>query len=219
MPKKTKQDKARRLKLQKRISVIPASTLLVMLAWLAAQNNRWFVTGILLLLITILILYITSAIAVFLYLDSKRKKTLNRIDYTTVSIFLIGTYYSIFRLIPKNYAALIMLFVSLCVVITVKYRRTKNASLFNTVTTAAIYTAAGWLSALGLIKLYQSLSSVDFGLLTAGLVVYAAVTSLYILDRRGFSLLPWLSWRELLHYFVIGGTVAHVVLLVRLIAG
>ena len=112
-----------------------------------------------------------------------------------------------------------MLFVSLCVVITVKYRRTKNASLFNTVTTAAIYTAAGWLSALGLIKLYQSLSSVDFGLLTAGLVVYAAVTSLYILDRRGFSLLPWLSWRELLHYFIIGGTVAHVVLLVRLITG
>ena len=219
MPKKTKQDKARRLKLQKRISIIPASTLLVMLAWLAAQNNRWFVTGILLLLITVLILYITSAIAVFLYLDSKRKRTLNRIDYTTVSIFLIGTYYSIFRLIPKNYAALIMLFVSLCVVITVKYRRTKNASLFNTVTTAAIYTAAGWLSALGLIKLYQSLSSVDFGLLTAGLVVYAAVTSLYILDRRGFSLLPWLSWRELLHYFIIGGTVAHVVLLVRLITG
>lgn len=219
MPKKTKQDKARRLKLQKRISIIPASTLLVMLAWLAAQNNRWFVTGILLLLITVLILYITSAIAVFLYLDSKRKRTLNRIDYTTVSIFLIGTYYSIFRLIPKNYAALIMLFVSLCVVITVKYRRTNNASLFNTVTTAAIYTAAGWLSALGLIKLYQSLSSVDFGLLTAGLVVYAAVTSLYILDRRGFSLLPWLSWRELLHYFIIGGTVAHVVLLVRLITG
>ncbi|MBP9131833.1 hypothetical protein KBF61_01730 [Candidatus Saccharibacteria bacterium] len=219
MTKKTKQEKARRLKLQKRISIIPASTLLVMLAWLAAQNNRWFVTGILLLLITVLILYITSAIAVFLYLDSKRKRTLNRIDYTTVSIFLIGTYYSIFRLIPKNYAALIMLFVSLCVVITVKYRRTNNASLFNTVTTAAIYTAAGWLSALGLIKLYQSLSSVDFGLLTAGLVVYAAVTSLYILDRRGFSLLPWLSWRELLHYFIIGGTVAHVVLLVRLITG
>ncbi|MBP6041742.1 hemolysin III family protein [Candidatus Saccharibacteria bacterium] len=219
MTKKTKQEKARRLKLQKRISIIPASTLLVMLAWLAAQNNRWFVTGILLLLITVLILYITSAIAVFLYLDSKRKRTLNRIDYTTVSIFLIGTYYSIFRLIPKNYPALIMLFVSLCVVITVKYRRTKNASLFNTVTTAAIYTAAGWLSALGLIKLYQSLSSVDFGLLTAGLVVYAAVTSLYILDRRGFSLLPWLSWRELLHYFIIGGTVAHVVLLVRLITG
>jgi predicted membrane channel-forming protein YqfA (hemolysin III family) len=125
MTKKTKQEKARRLKLQKRISIIPASTLLVMLAWLAAQNNRWFVTGILLLLITVLILYITSAIAVFLYLDSKRKRTLNRIDYTTVSIFLIGTYYSIFRLIPKNYAALIMLFVSLCVVITVKYRRTK----------------------------------------------------------------------------------------------
>ena len=219
MPKKTKQDKARRLKIQKRISIIPASTLLAMLAWLAAQNNRWFVTGILLLLITVLILYITSAIAVFLYLDSKRKRTLNRIDYTTVSIFLIGTYYSIFRLIPKNYAALIMLLVSLCVVITVKYRRTKNASLFNTVTTSAIYTAAGWLSALGLIKLYQSLSSVDFGLLTAGLVVYAAVTSLYILDRRGFSLLPWLSWRELLHYFIIGGTVAHVVLLVRLITG
>ena len=219
MTKKTKQEKARRLKLQKRISIIPASTLLVMLAWLAAQNNRWFVTGILLLLITVLILYITSAIAVFLYLDSKRKRTLNRIDYTTVSIFLIGTYYSIFRLIPKNYAALIMLFVSLCVVITVKYRRTNNASLFNTVTTAAIYTAAGWLSALGLIKLYQSLSSVDFGLLTAGRVVYAAVTSLYILDRRGFSLLPWLSWRELLHYFIIGGTVAHVVLLVRLITG
>ena len=71
MTKKTKQEKARRLKLQKRISIIPASTLLVMLAWLAAQNNRWFVTGILLLLITVLILYITSAIAVILIANVK----------------------------------------------------------------------------------------------------------------------------------------------------
>jgi len=216
MPNKTRPDKAQKLHLQKRISILLAASLMAVLASLAAQNNRWFVTGILLLLITVLVLYITSAIAVFLYLDSKRKRVLNGIDYVTVSVFLVGTYYSIFRLIPKTHSALIMLFVSLVVITGVKYHRTKNASLFNTMTTAAIYTAAGWLSALGLIKLYQSLSTVDFGLLIAGLIVYIAIASLHILDKRGFSFLPWLSWRELLHYFIIGGTVAHVVLLVRL---
>lgn len=84
-------------------------------------------------------------------------------------------------------------------------QRTRKLSL-------AIYVLMGWVALIAVVPLIEALSPAGFAWLAAGGVIYTAGIVFYVFDEK------FTHWHGIWHLFVIGGSAAHYVAILRYVA-
>src|ERR1051326_7413552 len=197
------------------VGALAAIAALVVLV-VTSHEDPWRVVGFSIYGASLVILYLASTIYHWLLLPIPKRRWLNRIDHVAIFLLIAGTYtpvclvtlrgawgWTIFGIVWG--AALAGTVIKLC------FR-----SLPRWVS-AAIYVMMGWIAVIATVPLVRAFSAAALLWLLAGGLLYTTGAVIYA-TRRPNPLPRVFGFHEIFHLFVLGGSTAHFIFMIRYVA-
>ena len=160
--------------------------------------------------LSMIILYLSSALLHGLKVSPERRMWLNRVDHMAIFLLIAGTYTPIvYNLFPIAWRWLVLLPVWLVALIGMGFKLLNRRihGFYHT----TIYLILGWGSVLPFwmaTNLFETIPHRDFALLLLGGLIYTVGFFVYYFQWPD----PWPEWfghHEIWHLFVMGGSVCH----------
>ena len=197
------------------VGALAAIAALVVLV-VTSHQDPWRVVGFSIYGASLVILYLASTIYHWLLLPIPKRRWLNRIDHVAIFLLIAGTYtpvclvtlrggwgWTIFGIVWG--AALVGTIIKLC------FR-----SLPRWVS-AAIYVMMGWIAVIATVPLVRAFPAAALMWLLAGGLLYTTGAVIYA-TRRPNPLPRVFGFHEIFHLFVLAGSTAHFVFMIRYVA-
>jgi hemolysin III len=162
-----------------------------------------------------ILLYTASTLYHWLPLDERGIRILRRVDHAMIFVYIAATYTPICLITlrgPWGWSILAVVWtIALAGILLKAFWITAPRWL-----STAIYLGMGWIALVGIYPLVRSLPLAGLAWLVSGGLVYSLGAVIYALKRPD-PFPGYLGFHEIFHFFVIGGSACHFILMYRFV--
>lgn len=181
-----------------------------------SEDDPWRIVSFSIYGGSLILLYLASTIYHWLLVPIARRKWLNRVDHVAIFLLIAGTYTPVCLVTLRggwgwSVFALIWSAAFAGVVIKLSFPTLPRW------VSAAIYVAMGWVAVVAVVPLVRAFPLHALAWLLAGGLLYTAGAIVYA-TRRPNPFPRVFGFHEIFHLFVLGGSAAHFVFMLRYVA-
>ena len=181
-----------------------------------SHDDPWRVVGFSIYGASLVILYLASTVYHWLLVPIAQRKWLNRVDHVAIFLLIAGTYTPVCIVTLRGGWGWTMF----GIVWTAAVAGTILKLGFRTLprwVSASIYVAMGWAAVVAIVPLVRAFPLAALAWLLAGGLLYTAGAIVYA-TRRPNPYPRVFGFHEIFHVFVLAGSVAHFVFMLRWVA-
>lgn len=194
--------------------VLSAIGLVVLLYLAVVRGTHWHLVSYLVFGISLILLYTASTIYHLWPAGERVTNILKRIDHIMIFVLIAGTYTPICLISLRGvwgWGLFGCVWGIALLGITMKIFWINAPRWFSTL----IYLLMGWLVLVAIVPLINSLSPPALGWLTLGGLLYTVGAIFYGLKKP--NIIPGFGFHEIFHFFVLGGSFSHFLVMVKLL--
>ena len=165
---------------------------------------------------SLILLYLASTVYHWALVPLAQRKWLNRIDHVAIFLLIAGTYTPVCLVTLRGGWGWSMFGIVWTVAIAGTVVKLFAPRLPRWVT-AALYIAMGWLAVIATVPMVRAVPTAGLLWLVAGGLLYTTGAVIYA-TRRPNPFPRVFGFHEIFHVFVLGGSVAHFVFMIRYVA-
>lgn len=184
----------------------------------ATQSDGIHVVSVTIFIVSMILLYAASTLHHSLNLSEKVNKLFRKIDHMMIFVLIAGTYTPVCLIVlePSTGLPLFALVWGIAIAgIVIKALWITCPKWFSSV----LYIAMGWVCVLAFTQIINNLSSVAFGWLLTGGIIYTIGGIIYALRLPIFNARhKMFGSHEIFHLFVMAGSACHFVLIYQFVS-
>lgn len=184
----------------------------------ATQSDGIHVVSVTIFIVSMILLYAASTLHHSLNLSEKVNKLFRKIDHMMIFVLIAGTYTPVCLIVLEPSIGLPLFALVWGIAITgivIKALWITCPKWFS----SALYIAMGWICVLAFTQIMNNLSSVAFGWLLTGGIIYTIGGIIYALRLPIFNARhKMFGSHEIFHLFVMAGSACHFVLIYQFVS-
>jgi hemolysin III len=181
-----------------------------------SRDDPWRVVGFSIYGASLIILYLASTVYHWLLVPIAQRKWLNRVDHVAIFLLIAGTYTPVCIVTLRGGWGWTMFGIVWTAAVAGTILKLGFRSLPRWVS-ASIYVAMGWAAVLAVVPLVRAFPPSALAWLLAGGLLYTAGAVVYA-TRRPNPYPRVFGFHEIFHMFVLAGSAAHFVFMLRWVA-
>jgi hemolysin III len=181
-----------------------------------SRDEAWRLVGFSIYGVSLVLLYLASTVLHWALVPFATRKWLNRIDHVAIFVLIAGSYTPICLVTLRGGWGWTMLGLVWSAALAGTIVKLGFPSLPRW-TSAAIYLAMGWVAVVAVVPMVRAVPLGGLLWLLAGGLLYTAGAVIYA-TRRPNPLPRVFGFHEIFHLFVLGGSAAHFVFMLRYVA-
>jgi hemolysin III len=181
-----------------------------------SRDDPWRVVGFSVYGASLVILYLASTVYHWLLVPLAQRKWLNRVDHVAIFLLIAGTYTPVCLVTLRGGWGWTMLGIIWTAAVAGTILKLGFRSLPRWVS-ASIYVAMGWAAVVAVVPLARAFPPSALAWLLAGGLLYTTGAVVYA-TRRPNPYPRVFGFHEIFHVFVLAGSVAHFVFMLRWVA-
>jgi hemolysin III len=189
---------------------------LVILLVLSPADDPWRIVGFSIYGASLILLYLASTVYHWLLVPIAQRKWLNRVDHVAIFLLIAGTYTPVCIVTLRGGWGWTMFGIVWTAAVAGTIVKLGFRSLPRWVS-ASIYVAMGWAAVVAVVPLVRAFPPSALAWLLAGGLFYTAGAVVYA-TRRPNPYPRVFGFHEIFHVFVLAGSVAHFVFMLRWVA-
>jgi len=181
--------------------------LILLIVFASLHGNAWHIVGFSIFGVSLILLYLSSAVYHFLPIDHKFKKTLQKIDHIMIFVLIAGTYTPICFLFPQRgwgWTLFGLIWGMALIGIFLKLAKIKMAGWLSTL----FYILMGWLAVIAFVPIVNFIPLSGLFWLVGGGIFYTLGAGFFGLDKI-FPRKKLFGLHEIFHLFVLAGSFFH----------
>ena len=182
----------------------------------AADDDPWRIVGFSIYGASLVLLYLASTVYHWALVPLPQRKWLNRVDHVAIFLLIAGTYTPVCLVSLRGGWGWTMFGIVWVAAIVGTVLKLAFPSLPRAVS-ASIYVAMGWVAVLATVPIVRVFPVPALLWLLAGGLLYTAGAVIYA-TRRPNPFPRVFGFHEIFHLFVLGGSTAHFVFMLRYVA-
>ena len=181
-----------------------------------SRDDPWRVVGFSIYGASLIILYLASTVYHWLLVPIAQRKWLNRVDHVAIFLLIAGTYTPVCIVTLRGGWGWTMFGIVWTAAVAGTILKLSFRSLPRWVS-ASIYVAMGWAAVVAVVPLVRAFPPSALAWLLAGGLLYTAGAVVYA-TRRPNPYPRVFGFHEIFHMFVLAGSAAHFVFMLRWVA-